>query len=314
MLKVWVLAASFGDEQARARHANDLFGKPARECFSTRTAADGRFRIENFPADGQAALLARTTGSAQRQVGKGHPGGQAYQSGEPNIELMLGPPGAIEGKVVATESGQPVGGIRVKLQTTAGELYAYESIESEQSAADGAFRVLAVQPGNYRISGLSANLGESTPEWMLVQRENSLVRVVAGETTGDVVIHASKGALAEVTVIAKSDLKPLADVEVSSSRFSGGSSAYTGANGVALLRVPPGQWWISAAKRDWAPQGSTATIEAGQTNHVRFELTRPPTISGTIRDPGGAPAGGVLVSFHPGFYPGASPLCRRQDG
>src|SRR3989442_1768980 len=31
-----------------------------------------------------------------------------------------------------------------------------------------------------------------------------------------------------------------------------------------------------------------------------------PIITGTVRDPSGAPAMGVLVGFHPGSYPGAS--------
>lgn len=38
----------------------------------------------------------------------------------------------------------------------------------------------------------------------------------------------------------------------------------------------------------------------------RTELPPAPRISGTVRYPSGAPAPGVLVSFHPGQYPGAS--------
>ncbi len=305
--EVWVLGASFADEHARAAHENDLFGKPARECFSARTAADGRFRIENFPADGHAALGVRMTGKSPHQIGSGYAGGRGYQSGEEHIELMVGPPGAIEGKVVATETGQPLRGVRVKFQPPAGELHVYESIESDETSADGAFRIPQAEPGLYFANAIGATFDQPAPDWMAVLRENGSVRVVAGETTRNVVVHASKGAWVEVTVAAGDTLKPLADVEVSSSRFSGGSSAYTGADGVALLRVPPGQWWISAAKKDWAPQGSVATIETDRTNQVRFELPRATTITGTIRNRVGASAAGVLVSFHPGQYPGASP-------
>jgi protocatechuate 3,4-dioxygenase beta subunit len=46
-----------------------------------------------------------------------------------------------------------------------------------------------------------------------------------------------------------------------------------------------------------APSNTTAAAEAGSSERL----------SGTIRDPGGAPAPGVLVSFHPGHYSGASP-------
>jgi hypothetical protein len=312
--EVWVSGASFGDEYARAAHRNDLFGQPARECFSARTTADGRFRIENFPAYGRAALDVRKTAKAQRPSGNGHEGRWNYQSGEQDIELMLGPPGAIEGRVVVAETGQPLGGVRVIFQPTGGELHSYDCRESVESSTDGAFRVPDVPSGMYRVRAMGAAPGQPVPDWMLAS-ENSLVTVVAGETTRDVLVHASEGALVEVTVIARNDLKPLANVAVWSGLLSGGSAAYTGTNGAALLRVPPWERWFSVFKKDWVLQDSTAEVEAGRTNHVRFELTPAPRIAGTVRDPGGAPAAGVLVSFHPGHYPEAYHYveCRTDD-
>ncbi len=303
--EVWASGACFGDEYARTAHLNDLFGKPARECFSARTAADGHFRIENFPAYGRAALDVRKTGKAQRQIGNADAGGWDYQSGEENIELVVGPAGAIEGKVVVAETGQPLGGVRLKFQATGGELHSYDSRESVESSADGAFRVQEVSSGTYRVRAMGAPPGQSAADWR-VGPQDSLVTVVAGETAREVLVHVSKGALAEMTVVAGNDLEPLGNVAVWSGQFSGGTTAYTGTNGVALLRVPAGEIWFSVCKKDWAPQHSPAKAEAGRTNHVRFELIRSPTITGTIRDSGGAPAAGVLVSFHPGFYPGAS--------
>jgi protocatechuate 3,4-dioxygenase beta subunit len=44
-----------------------IFGKPARDCFSTRTGADGRFRIANFPGHTQANLMAHKSGMAMIQ-------------------------------------------------------------------------------------------------------------------------------------------------------------------------------------------------------------------------------------------------------
>jgi protocatechuate 3,4-dioxygenase beta subunit len=305
--EVWVLAANFGDEHSRALHANDLSGKPARECFSARTAADGRFRIADFPADGHAALVVRTPGRAPRPIGGLYAGWRGYEAGAANLELMLGPPGAIEGKVVAGEAGQPIAGARVRFRPNVGELYAYATIESEASGADGTFRVPEVEPGWYRLSGMSGAPGQNDADWMAVLKGSTVLRVAGGEVTRDVVVDAARGAWMEVTVVAGDDLKPLADVEVSPGSLAGASGAYTGTNGVALLRLPPGRAWLSAAKKGWAPRGATPNIEAGQTNYLRIELTRPRTISGTIRDPGGAPVAGVLVSFHPGQYPMALP-------
>ncbi|MGD1084549.1 MAG: carboxypeptidase regulatory-like domain-containing protein, partial [Verrucomicrobiota bacterium] len=124
--------------------------------------------------------------------------------------------------------------------------------------------------------------------------------VVAGETVRDTVVYVSKGALVEVTVAITNDAKPLANVPVSSSQ----STAYTGANGVALLRVPTGKSWFSA-RNNWRSQNTEVEVQAGLTNHVRIELPTPPSISGTVRDASGAPAPRSLVSFHPGQYPDA---------
>ena len=92
----------------------------------------------------------------------------------------------------------------------------------------------------------------------------------------------------------------MADVPVS----SGGSTVYTGINGMALFRVPAGKNYFSA-RQDWVSQRREADIEAGHVNHVWIELIPPPRIAGTVRDPAGAPAAGVLVSFHPGQHPDA---------
>jgi protocatechuate 3,4-dioxygenase beta subunit len=295
--EVWVAEAIIGNEYGRAEQENQLFGKPARGCFSAWTAADGRFRIENFPADAHASLAVRLAGKAQRLVGDGFVRLLENQSGEEDIELMVGPAGAVEGKVVVAETGQPLAGVKVKLEPTTSGLYNSEFRETIESGGDGVFHIPDVQPGTYSV--MASIPGRPVPDWVVLP-ENIQVTVVAGETAHDVAVNATQGALAQVSVVMTNEARLLADVAVSSGR----STAYTGINGMAMLRVPAGKNFFFA-RQDWWSQNRAAELEAGHVNYVWIELIPPPTITGTVRDSSGAPAAGVLVSFLPGEYPDA---------
>ena len=76
----------------------------------------------------------------------------------------------------------------------------------------------------------------------------------AGETVSNVLLHAhaAQGTVVEVTVVTTNSLKPLANVQVA----AGQSLAWTGANGVARLRVPAGRAEVCATKAGWFPASS----------------------------------------------------------
>ena len=295
--EVWVVGANIGSDYDNASQLNELFGTPAKSSFSARTGADGRFRIENFPADGRAGLAVKKSGMAQHPVGNDFAGQSDSQPGQ-DIKLVVGPAGNVEGKVVVAETGQPLGGVKIQMDQFDAGVFGTDYYEAVETRADGTFRVADVQPGKHCIRASIA--GGPIPDWVFVPEESQLFTVKAGETVSNVVIHFSKGALVEVTVVVTNTLMPVANAAVS----GGESTAHTDDNGVALLRVPAGTNWFSARK-DWLSQNKTAVVEAGQTNHVQIELTLPPSISGTVRDASGAPAAGVHVSFHPGHYPDA---------
>lgn len=211
--EVWVTDAIIGSEYGLAEQANTLFGKPARECFSARTGADGRFRIGNFPADGHAGLTVKTAGKALRP-----PDGQfvpmrEHQSGEEDIQLRVGPAGAVEGKVTVAETGQPLEGVRIKLEPAKPGLYNSEYRETINSGEDGSFRIPDVLPGTYNV--IATIPSQPVPDWALLLEHNQVI-VTAAETARDVAIHATKGALVEVTVVSTNDFMPLAGVPVSS--------------------------------------------------------------------------------------------------
>jgi protocatechuate 3,4-dioxygenase beta subunit len=295
--EVWVADAIIGNEYGLAEQANILFGRPARECFSARTGADGRFRIANFPADGHAGLAVKTAGKALRPPDSQFVPAREHRSGEADIQLRVGPAGAVEGKVTVAETGQPLEGVRIKLEPAKPSLYNSEYRETIASGEDGSFRIPDVLPGIYNVRAVIP--GQPVPDWVVLP-ENAQVTVTAGGTARDVAIHATKGALVEVTVVSTNDFMPLAGVPVSSD----GPTVYTGINGMALFRVPAGEAFFSARK-DWRSQMRTADIQDGRNTNVWIELIPPPTITGIVRDPAGAPVAGALVSFHPGQYPDA---------
>lgn len=288
--EVWVSDAMAGDPQTR------IFGKPARENFSAKTGADGRFRIENFPADGQATLAVRKEGKAQRPVGNSDDLGAHARSGQEDVELMVGRAGSVEGKVVVAETGQPVGGVGIQLRGWGGGLYGTEFLEPIESGTDGVFRISDLQPGKYYV--IATIPGQPIPDWVVVQEDRREVTVVAGKTTRDEVVHVTKGALLRVTVVNTNDQKPVANVKLSTGHYAG---TYTDANGVALLRAEPGKGFFSAAKNGWSLQSARPVLEGGKTNFYMMKLIPLPIITGTVRDSSGAPVAGVMVSFHPGI-------------
>jgi protocatechuate 3,4-dioxygenase beta subunit len=287
--RVWVSDATTGESNSREAWDNQLRGKAARDCFSATTDAQGLFHIENFPPGAHAGLSASKAGKAQQKKN----GIWNFRSGQKDIELVLGPEGNIEGKVVVEETGRPLAGVKIQIMSTTGN---GRLTEPAVSGSDGTFRIPDVEPAVYNIM---PTVPGSPPDWVPPD-VSQLVTVRAGKTPGNVLIQVSKGALVKVTVVATNSLEPLADVAVSSGR----STVYTDTNGRALLRVPAGRNYFSARK-DWFRQRATVEIQTNAVNQIQIALTPAPVIAGTVRDSSGVPASGAIVSFHPGHFPDA---------
>ncbi|MGO8763712.1 MAG: carboxypeptidase regulatory-like domain-containing protein [Limisphaerales bacterium] len=288
---VWVSEATVGVEVNWSSQQNQILGSLAQQCFSARTTRDGHFKIENFPAEAHADLAVASPGLAQRAAAGHYLGSQEYQSGQQDIQLLLGPAGVIEGKVVVQETGQPVANVEVSLLPYDGQAKSHGPV---WSGADGSFRFPDLQPDKYNVWAVIPG----QPPDLAIVPDYDLATVTAGQTNRDVLIRTTTGILVEVTVVSTNDLKPLANVAVSCERLT----AHTDANGKAIFRTIPGKTWFSVSKPDWSPV-TMDNIELGQTNSVLIQMIPPPHISGIVYDPMGVPASGVRVSFHPGQYP-----------
>jgi len=271
-------------------------GKPARDCFSTRTAADGSFRIANFPADCQADLGVGKPGKVLR-VRANFGGTLAWASGQQNIKLTLEAAASIEGKVTAGETGQPLSGVKLRWAPMTGGFGGLNLLAPIVSGADGAFRMVDLPSGRLMITAVFP--GEPVADWVA---ENVTVTVAAGETNKDVAVRAVRGGVAAITVLSQNGRQPLASARVTAVSPVARSSAsgVTGADGVAWLRLLPNDWNISAFKEGWSSGPQTdVTVETGQTNREEIELQPDLKITGTARDPAGAPVAGAMVSVSP---------------
>jgi protocatechuate 3,4-dioxygenase beta subunit len=294
--EVWVIAAVKTATEGRAQQ-DFLLGKPARELFSVRTAADGKFRIANFPAGAQAVLGATRTGKALRQTRSWSGSGNLpYHSGQEDIELVMEPGGIIEGKIAVKDTGQPLARVFLAVQPVAAGMNIAGAMPPIQSDANGTFRIPDLPAGAYRIS---ANFqGAAAPEWVT---EPVPVTVAAGQTVRDVTVQATKGGVVEVTIVSKGDQKSPAGMSINAYSEGFQASALVGSNGMASLRLPPGQFTVMAYKEGWAQMQSQTSVQAGQTNRVRIEVAAPFKITGIIRDSAGAPVPGARVSVLPNF-------------
>ena len=273
-------------------------GKIARELFSARTSADGKFRIENFPADAQAILLAKKTGKALRPTASLTQYNELpFHAGQEDITLTLDPAGSVAGKVVVRGTGQPLAHAVVGLEPATTEIRLFLlNMGTIVSAADGSFQIPDVPVGSFQVTAIFTN--EPIADWVA---DTVPVMVAAGQSVSGVQIQAYKGGVVEVTVRGKNSHALLADAGVSVNSEDFNRSSSTATNGVAYFRLPPGQFTVYANKQDWSQAQTQTTVTEGQTAQVTIELGEPSKVAGIVRDASGAPVAGAIVGVFPNY-------------
>ena len=284
-----------GEQNLTGRVPNILFGQPARDAFSARTEADGRFRIANFPAKAQADLTAIKAGKTFPASNINNLNSLPYHSGRDDIRLAMETGGSVEGKVTARDTGSPIAHVKLRLQPT-GNGFMPDFTQPPESGADGTFRIMDTSAGVY---SLMAEFAGESGEWVA---EPVTVTVAAGETTRDVSVQAVKGAELDVKVVAKKDRSPVPDVNITAYRPPGTqTSATTDAKGEAVLHVLPGQLTVVAMKEGWSQAQSQANVNADQKNAVQIELNAPLKITGMVHVSSGAAVANVAISVTPNY-------------
>jgi protocatechuate 3,4-dioxygenase beta subunit len=308
--EVWVSKAYLERQQENVTSYAYLHDKPAREAFSVRTTAEGKFRIENFPASASADLGVAKAGKVLRPISRRYMGPDTlFHPGEEDIKLVVEPAGSIEGKVLVQETGKPLAGARFSLTHNQPGYSGAQPLESVRSGADGSFVVPDITPGNYM---LQATLGtNAVPEWVA---EPVAVTVEASKTTRDVQIGAVAGGFLKVVVLGKEDMSFVSQANVQISKGAFHSSGTTSTNGAALFRLPAGTYHVFATRGEARAEGVSLTIESGETNRHEFLLNPPPRLVGTVRDPAGQPARGLPVAILGSFGPNTSDIKTDDKG
>jgi hypothetical protein len=242
-------------------------------------------------------------GKVLRQSGGDYtsPESAGYRVGQDDIKLVMEPAGSVEGKIVCSESGQPLPVARLTLQPDGPGFFAFGEREPAQSGADGAFHISDVAAGSYHVHAVFGT--NAVSEWIA---DAMPVSVEAGKTTRGVQVTAAHGGLLEVTLLGKNDRKPLAQVMVNADRENFQSGARSDSNGIALLRLPPGDYQVMALHESMPSGQVSASVEAGKTNRAEIEIAAPKKITGIVRQPDGQPAAGLSVRMVGGFGPEAA--------
>ena len=273
---------------------NYLSGEMARACFAGRTDASGHFRIENFPTNAAASLTVVSPGKVLREPPRESIGFDSlpWRAGQQDIKLIVEPAGGIAGRIVAAGNPHPLPLARLTLQPDGPGFFSFDERKPVSSLADGSFQFSDVAAGSYRVK---AEFGtNAVPEWVA---DTVPVSVESGQTNRGVEVTAVRGGFLEVTVLGEKDRKPMAKVGVSAYKQNFQSGGQSGSNGIALLRLLPGDYQVSASRESMSgmQNQTAASVEDGKTNKVEIEITPPHKIAGIVRRPDGQPAAELPV-------------------
>ena len=209
------------------------------------------------------------------------PDSMRCQAGQQDVKLVVEPAGSIEGKVVAEGTEQPVAGAKLLLEANRPGFAGGAWQSRLKSAADGMFRIADVAAGSYNVRAWFGT--NALPEWVA---EIVPVTVEAGKTASDVKVTATHGGFAEVAVLGKNDRKPIADAAVNAFKVGYQGGAASGPDGLALLRLPVGEYGVSVYKDNARSEGK-GQQSSGPDDRLEIELNPPPKITGVVRDSSG---------------------------
>jgi uncharacterized GH25 family protein len=278
-----------------------MIGDMALKLLTTRTNDEGKFSFNQIPAEASAELLLKKPGRAT--VSTFDPQnfrGQSLQfsAGQTDIELIQPAEAKIEGVVVEKASGRPVAGIHIMV--TKGLNQPDFGRKPVVSGEDGAFTVNALEPGKYLLMTVTPT--GKTADWVTAPVE---VVTETGKTKSDIKVELTKGGLLEVVVTDAASKKPVEKANVVILPQGGNRASYsiTDEDGIARIRLTPGEYqMVQVYKQGYSRdrRQETITIEDGKTEHIEYELTGQPKITGVVRDEKGKPVKGAKLKVLPG--------------
>lgn len=282
------------------RERQNLTGLASPKLLTMKTNSAGQFTFTRIPAGATAEFIVEKPGRAKTSTYKRT--GGSYQKlnfteGQKDIKLVLPVEAKIEGMVVEKNSGNPVGG--VKIRYTNGVELGYFRPKPITSEKDGTFSIDSLAATQCVMELIQPS--KTLPDWVADQVE---VVTEAGKTKSDVKIELSKGGVLELKVIDAVSKGPVENTSVGVNHQASNRYTHSRSNekGIAKMRLMPGDYELrSLYKQGYSQQRiqETFTIEAGKTKHLEYELTGMPKVAGVVRDEKGNVIEGVKLKICP---------------
>jgi protocatechuate 3,4-dioxygenase beta subunit len=268
-----------------------------RQWLTVTTDAQGRFRFEQFAADGSAGLWVQSPRGGSRYVfpppeWKSLP----FEVWRPDIRLVLPWEGTIRGRVVDGQ-GQPVGGVDLMVRSggKGEDITSRYVVRRTTSDRTGAFAFAGLPEGPHWINVLPPEQGPAL--WTGIESKVSVKAGRVAETT----IRVDKGGVLEVTALNARTRRPVGGAQLSAGgqRWSQGLFATTDTGGVARIRVLPDTYTVHVVAGPLSQWQGTVQVIDGQTVRCEAPLRIFPRVSGRVLDPKGQLAVNVAVTVHP---------------
>ena len=280
------------------------FDRP-REWFAVRTDEQGRFQFDNIQAAASADFWVEAPGWAscwtywEKELSD--TAGSQFRAGQTDVRIVVKPEAIIQGRIIDEESGKGVAGVVLLARPNA--RYAnYSCVDPITSGPDGAFVYRGLAANDYSLQIVAPQ--DRTADWT---GKDVKVTTVAGQMA-DVNIPVSKGGLIEVVILDAATEKPIENAKASVRQQANFGlhpcwyhSAYTDAEGLGRLRAPAGEChvvtWADAYTYFSDPE--PAIVAKGEVLRRQVRLDAYPVVTGTVHDPDGQPAAGVIVNSKP---------------
>ena len=242
--------------------------------FTVKTGSDGAFAFRNLSADTSADFWVQVRGcdlvyhyTPHRMEGIG------FEVGREDLKLVLPRGTTIQGRVVEKRSGKRVSGVRLLLQVqdTKNEQQQRYRAHELVSGPGGEFSIRGVPEGKHILRVVTPS--DRTAEWIA---RTVTINVAGDEDLKNVTVKVEKGAMLEVIARDSTTGRALSGIPMFVRKMNADRSkgffriADTGSDGIAHIRVPPGQWNVSV----WNDDDYTFSIWGADVTAVRRRLAR----------------------------------------
>ena len=299
---VWALPKTSYLHRLRQR---PIYGP--QEWLTVKTGGNGTFAFRNLPADASADFWVKVAGcdlvyhytpQVMSSIG--------FEVGIEDLELVLPHGTTIQGKVLDKRTRVGISGVRLLLQANPHEQQQWYRYHELFSGPDGAFSISGVPAGKHILRAVTPM--DRTAEWIA---RTVPVSVAPNEGLKNVTVGVEKGAMLQVIARDRRTGRPLNGIKIQvhnkgATRFKGDfgffRNAFTGADGIAQVRVPPGRCNVSAwssSEYSRLPQGVQAVAVKSRTSRVEILLEPRLKIRGTVVEGPGRPTPQAVVSIYP---------------